>query len=456
MIAGLFGAAAEAALPPGQVSFSSTPSIFPKFGPNIHDYVVRCNNGPVTVQGHTSGGWEAAIGNNPFRSGDFSEVVPLRAGRAFTISVRDVGRTQLYRYYVRCLTGNFPQYSFTRYGPVSPNYFSVDPRESGYAIIFDNHGVPVWWYHGSAYATRVLQNKNVLWASVGTWATHRLDGSTVRTLRGVGVSSDAHDLRLLDNADHLLGAYVKQSHVDTRPYGSSDATVVNAELQEVSPSRELVWDWKSQRHISLAETPARWWPAQQPAGGYDLVHWNSIEPAGGSVIASFRTLDAVYKIEKSTGRIVWKLGGTRTPSSLTVTQDPRGYTFGGQHDARLLPDGTLTVFDNRSFLEGQPPRAVRYRIDEQAGTATLLQSISDPTVPTTKCCGSARRLGNGDWLIDWGRANVIGGYSPTGDRTFRLTFNPTLNFSYRAEPVPFGVLSPQDLRQGMDAMYGAP
>ena len=143
MIAGLFGAAAEAALPPGQVSFSSTPSLFPKFGPNIHDYVVRCNNGPVTVQGHTPGGWEAAIGKNPFRSGDFSEVVPLSAGRAFTISVRDVGRTQLYRYYVRCLTGNFPQYSFTRYGPVSPNYFSVDPRESGYAIIFDNHGVPV-------------------------------------------------------------------------------------------------------------------------------------------------------------------------------------------------------------------------------------------------------------------------------------------------------------------------
>jgi hypothetical protein len=458
MIAGLFGAAAEAAPPSGQVSFSSTPSLFPKFEPNIYDYVVRCNNGPVTVQGHTSGGWEAAIGNNPFRSGDFSQVVPLSAGRAFTITVRDVGRTQLYHYYVRCLPGNFPQYTYTHYGPVSPKYFSVDPRDSGYAIIFDNNGVPVWWYHGSAYATRVLGNGNVLWSSVSGWATHRLDGSLVRTLRGVGISTDAHDLQLLANADYLIGAYVKQSHVDTRPYGPSDATVINAELQEVSPSRQLLWDWKSQHHISLAETPARWWPDQPPAGGYDLLHWNSIEPAGGwSVIASFRTLDAVYKIEKSTGRIVWKLGGTTTPRSLEVMQDPRPYTFGGQHDARLLPDGTLTAFDNRSFLggqAGQPPRAVRYRIDEQAGTATLLQSISDPAVPKTGCCGSARRLGNGDWLIDWGRANVIGGYGPGGERTFSLTFNHT--FSYRAEPVPFGVLSPQDLRQAMNAMYGAP
>ena len=53
---------------------------------------------------------------------------------------------------------------------------------------------------------------------------------------------------------------VEQSHVDTSAYGgSSDATVDNAELQEVSPGGQLVWDWKSQDHIALAET-GRWWP----------------------------------------------------------------------------------------------------------------------------------------------------------------------------------------------------
>ena len=121
----------------------------------------------MTVKGHTSGGWEAAIGNHPFRSGDFSEVVPLSAGRAFTITVRQVGQPQLYRYYVRCLPNSFPNYTFTRYGPVSPQYFSVDrafasPAER-YAIIFDNHGVPIWWDHAPTWATRVLPNGNILW-----------------------------------------------------------------------------------------------------------------------------------------------------------------------------------------------------------------------------------------------------------------------------------------------------
>ena len=99
----------------------------------------------------------------------------------------------------------------------------------------------------------------------------------------------------------------------------------------MSPGGQLVWDWKTQDHISLAET-GRWWPRAIDLG-YDLVHWNSIEPDGnGSVIASFRHLDAVYKIDKSTGAIVWKLGGTsrareperdrgsrRTPSAASTT-----------------------------------------------------------------------------------------------------------------------------------------
>jgi hypothetical protein len=461
--AGLVGARAEAeaAPPPVQVSFSSAPSLFPKYGPNTHDYVVRCNDSPVTVYGHTSGGWEAAIGTHPFRSGDFSEVVPLSSGRAFVITVREVGRPQLYRYHVRCLPSNFPRYTFARYGPVWPKYFSVDRAFTGpalrYGMIFDSNGVPIWWIHEPTQGTRVLPGGNILWANhffdPPRFEIHRLDGSLVRSLDAVGPPADSHDLQLLGNGDHLVGSYVKQQHVDTSAYGgSSDATVVNTELQQVSPGGQLVWDWKSQDHISLAETGRHWrWAV---SNGYDIAHWNSIEGAGDSAIASFRHFDAVYKIRKSTGNIVWKLGGTRTPESLRVRDDPRTYTFGAQHDARRLSDGTVTVFDNRTNLPHKRPRAVRFRIDRQAGTATLLQSVSDPDVPASYCCGSARRLGNGDWLIGWGKGNPIGGYRPNGTRTFLLSFDS--DWSYRAEPVPAGVLSAQDLRQAMNAMATSP
>ena len=77
--------------------------------------------------------------------------------------------------------------------------------------------------------------------------------------RPVGRLSDGHDLQFL-GGDHLVGSKVAQSHVDTSAFGgSSDATVQNAELQEVSSGGQLVWDWKTQDHIALSET-GRWWP----------------------------------------------------------------------------------------------------------------------------------------------------------------------------------------------------
>jgi arylsulfotransferase ASST len=461
VIAGVLSAGARAQPPtPGEVTFSTTPSLYPDFLPNIKDYVVRCNDAPVTVQGHTSGDWEAQAGDYPFLSGDFVEVVPLSAGQAFTITVRRVGSSEVYSYHVRCLPDDFPTYSFTRQGSVSPKYFSVNQEYSTsgsrYGIIFDNHGVPLWWYPAPARGIGVLPDRNLLWANrfadPASWEIHRLDGSLVRTVTGVGHGTNDHDLQLLGNGDHLLGAYVRQSHVDTSAYGgSSDATVVTTELQQVSPDGQLLWDWNSQGHISLAETGHRWpWAVKN---GYDIQHWNSIEPAGNSVIASFRNLDAVYKINKSTGNIVWKLGGTTTPQSLRVLNDAHSSVLGAQHDARLQPDGTVTVFNNRTNLgQESGPEAVRFRINGKNRTATLLESITDPNVPASNCCGSALRLGNGNWLIDWGAGmgNGIGGYKPNGKRTFFLRFDS--GYSYRAVPVPAGVISAQDLRDGMDVM----
>jgi hypothetical protein len=424
----------------------------------------------VTVTTQTSDPWQAAVDDGPFRSGDQVVAVPLKAGRAFTVTFNELGSQQLHRYYVRCLPGDFPTYTFTRDGPVSPRFFTADdafaPIKHRYAMIFDNNGVPLWWYHLPVEGPRVLSDGTVLWfhsnGSASRFEIRRLNGTLVRPLRtSAGAPVDGHDVQPLANGGYLIGAKFKQAHVDASPYGgSSDAEMLNAELQEIGPKGRLVWRWRSQQHISLAET-GRWWPyvISHPTmfGSYDVVHWNSIEPHGNSVIASFRHLDAVYKINKSTGAIAWKLGGTSTGRSLEVIGDPHPYPLGAQHDARLLPDGTLSVFDNRTVLSDPQPRMVHYRINQAAGTATMIESISDPEVPDSNCCGSARRLQNGDWLIDWGRAaqsgslgGSIGGYRPDGERTFLLSFDST--YSYRAQPVPPGAVTREQLRKGMRAM----
>lgn len=464
----LAGAAGASAAPSEEASFSAR-TLFPGYDPQVHDYVVRCRNKPVTVDTHASDPWQAAVDDRPFSGNDHRVVVPLRAGRAFTVTIKRAGGQGRSRYYVRCLPSGFPTYTFTRDGPVSPEFFTADdafaPIGNRYAIIFDSNGVPIWWYHAPVEGPRVLRDGKLLWfrsnGSHSRYEIRRLNGRLVTNLHTVGGAPvDGHDVELLSNGNWLIGARSKQSHVDTRAWGgSANANVGNAELQEVSPRGKLLWDWKSQDHVSLAET-GRWWPdtiLNPVTFGYDVAHWNSIEPRGNAVIASFKRLDAVYKISKSTGSIVWKLGGTPTPRSLMVQGDPYQYPLGGQHDARRLSDGTLSVFDNRTGLVDPRPRAVRYRIDQNAGTAALLESISDPEIPISYCCGSARRLPNQDWLIGWGQqtpggspAGAIAGYKPDGERTFLLRFNST--FSYRAQPVPPRTLTREALRKAMTAI----
>ena len=135
--------------------------------------------------------------------------------------------------------------------------------------------------------------------------------------------------------------------------------------------------------------------------------------------------------------------------------DPLGADpLGGQHDARILGDGTLTVHDNGTN-KARAPRAVRHEIDESASTATLLESVSDPDAPAAGCCGSARRSASGSWVVSWGglgnTEHPVSEFDAGGNQTFKLLFPG--DFSYRANPVPFGDLSRADLRNGMDAQH---
>jgi hypothetical protein len=440
-------------------SFSTMPQLDPSFQWAIHDYAIRCDGNPVKVSVTTPGDWLGKVGSGGFHDGNFVVSRPLMPGRALTVTFHRPGQRYL-DFHVRCLPTDFPAYQFTRTRPGGPGFFVVQ-MQNQYATIFDRNGVPVWWYKasGAPNNAELLPDGTIAFAPVneatfglGAYQIHRLDGSLVRDVKPVGLLPDIHELLLLPNGNYLLGAKVHKSHVDTSPYGgSSNATVVGFQIQEVTPGGKLVWKWNSLAHIGLDQTPTRWWDmiTQRPQP-YDIEHWNSAELDGKNMLLSFRHLDAVYEINRKTGGIVWKLGGTPTSKSLDVLNDPESaYPLGAQHDARRDPDGTITIHDNFSYL-GKPPRVVRYRVDPQAGTARLVQSISDPEATSSICCGSARRLPSGDWLVGWGGIPFVGAYNAAGQRIFKLDL--VSGFSYRSFPVPPHALTAGDLRSAMNAM----
>ena len=206
----------------------------------------------------------------------------------------------------------------------------------------------------------------------------------------------------------------------------------------------------------MSETTPAWIAEQKndvTNGIYDPWHYNSIEPTADGYILSFRHLDAIYRITNTVaGPIQWKLGGTARSESLSIVDDPLGGTS-GQHDARLLPDGSVSLFDNGTLGLGprRPPRALRYVIDTQAKTATFAGALDDSEVGSSGCCGSARLLPGGDIVAGWGGTPQIAEYAPDGTRLFRISGT----FVYRGTPLLPGQFTAQQFRDGMDAQFAA-
>jgi hypothetical protein len=423
----------EPALPRPAVSTAvfTDPPLVPAYDPAIPDYTVACEPGRqvrVTV-------------------GSDVRTIPLRAGQAFSIG----------SHVVRCLPRGWPGWTVTRTGAPQSDWIVFNT--TGYTVIADSFGVPVWWLAGEGQLMdgRVLPDRTVAVGRRSETAFDRypysrfaLDGTPLGEWSTVGFPVDQHDLEMLPNGNLLLMAYVPREHVDlTALGGPADASVVDGLLQEVTPDRQVVWSWRSSDHVAVDETTFPLDEIRLPGVDppvYDLVHLNSLQADGDGVIVSARHLDAVLRIRRSDGGIDWKLGGTHTDRSLAFAGD-----FGGQHMARRLPDGTLTLHDNGT-RKGRPPRALRLALG--AGSARIVEQVSDPRVASSFCCGSATRLAGGHWLMSWGGTPVITELAADGAPV--LTLRLAAGFSYRAYPVSSSLLSRTALRAGMDAMATRP
>lgn len=444
------------------------PKLSPAFASGIDDYVTRCTPGrAVRLSLSAPAGGTLAVNGRPPRSGSFEDSVKLGVGQGMTIRARSGGAS--HDYHVRCLPKRFQHLQATRFGPTQAEWYliaPVAPPGSRYVMIVDSHGTPVWWVKQkhAPFNSVLFDNDELAWTRYygdptgirhgEAWEVHRLDGTHVLTLKTSGSPTDTHDFERMPNGDYLMITYKLRRDVDLSAWGKGKhENVLDGEVQEKTPAGKLVWRWNSKDHITLDETQT--WPSPRayrlPDGtkAYDLIHLNSVQPDGDGVVMSARRMNAVFRVSKATGDLTWKIGGATRKETLTVLGDTKDQTFGAQHDARLLPDGDVTVFDNRTGIDA--PRGVRFHLDLAARTATVVGQVSDPKVDFSGALGSTRILPGGDWVEDWGSNNPMTELTSTGKVVFRMYFKGGGN--YRATPLPYGRMPGSKLRGAMDAIY---
>ena len=459
--------------------------LVPAYDREIADYTVRCTGGSVTLSVRDApSGTVVAVDDGPASGLDRAATVPLVAGQRFDWTVTDALRTTTH--HARCLPDDFPLWDTERSGAPQAEWYVFtpslafgpnDPGLSRYVSVVDARGVPVWWQNetrGLPLDGQILGGAEITWTIAGTsfalYGSYDIRGWDGRVTSTIGGTLDHHDLVRTERGTYLALSYVVRpcatdpgECIDVTGYdpgvpaADTAVAIVDGEVHEYSAAGTLIWSWSTRDHVDLAEA-ARWYTSgiRQDGGGgpawYDVVHLNSVEDDGDGVLISARHTDAVYRVLKATGEIDWKLGGTTTPRSLTVIGDTAtGGLFGGQHDARRLPDGTVTVHDNGTGLN-RAPRALRLSIDPGSRSATVIESVTDPRAPASLCCGSSRRLPGGNWVSAWGANPFVTEQAPDGSAVLTMRFAGSA-FSYRIAPTLPGVVAAPDLRAGMDAMH---
>ena len=320
---------------------------------------------------------------------------------------------------------------------VARGYIFIAPKQGQTAHgpeIVDGRGRPVWFHPGGEATDFRVQSylgKPVLtWYQGGT--DYVVDSSyhVIATVHaGNGLTLDGHEFALIPQGTALITIY-NYVPFDLSPIGGpKDGIVVDGIVQEIDVATgRVLFEWHSLDHVPLDES---YLPVSSDPDSYDYFHINAVNlDDDGNLLISGRHTWTVYKVERHTGRIIWRLGGKHTDFTLGP-----GVRFAWQHNPLPAGANTIRLFDNEN--NGAPggrvmaqSRVIWIHLDATAMTATLIKAIRHPAAPSVASQGNAQALDNGDTFVGWGAVGRVSEFDAQG----RLVFDATLagsNDTYR-------------------------
>jgi hypothetical protein len=115
--------------------------------------------------------------------------------------------------------------------------------------------------------------------------------------------------------------------------------------------------------------------------------------------------------------------------------------FAWQHDAEILPEGDLSIFDDEATPpESNQSRAITVALDLTTRQATLARQLIHPGARIlTESQGNAQALPGGEEFVGWGEAGYVSQFSIAGALTFDMQL-PARASSYRAYRFPWSAI----------------
>lgn len=339
-----------------------------------------------------------------------------------------------------------PKVTISTFGPVlsSPRYIVLSPRTylSGTdgqhgLMILDRSGRIVWFRPIGAQPFD-LQVQSYRSQPVLTWwqgkvvydygvGVGEMAGSNYQVLQqiqaGDGLKADLHELQLTSAGTALLTAYEVVEADLSSVGGKSNGKLVVGHAQEIDlATGKVLFDWDSLSHVGIDQS---YQAIGRGGEEYDYFHINSIaEMPDGDLLISARGTWALYKVDRSTGRIVWQLGGKRSDFSIGP-----GAHFYWQHDARPHGPNVISVFDDGAWPpEERQSRGLVLDVDTKAMQVRLRKSYVLASRFLAANQGNVQLLGDGRVFVGWGNQPYFSEFAAGGE----LLLEGELPFGYHS------------------------
>jgi len=259
---------------------------------------------------------------------------------------------------------------------------------------------------------------------------------------GNGLNADGHEFLITPWNTALILAYTTATANLTSIGGPPNQTVINGVVQEIDISTgRVLFQWNSADHVpfSQSEQPL---PAS-PSTPWDWFHINAVHlDTDGNLLIDARDTWTTYKVNPSTGTVIWQLGGKDSSFTLNAAPgqvlDNAGEIFAWQHDPEALGDDVYTFFDNESSGSPELPysRAITVKLHLRTHVATLVASDDQPHGLSAPSQGNAQTTLRGNLFVGWGALPYFSEFDRSGRLLLDAQFPAGVN-SYRAYLLPW-------------------
>lgn len=343
-------------------------------------------------------------------------------------------------------------------------------------VVVDNTGAAVWIHPTPGKRAFNLRAGTYKGAPVLTWwegavvlgtgqgeyvLVDESYAEVARVRAANGLQGDLHEFITTPEGTALFTAYAQRPTPGATPEATAGASpgvpqLLESIVQEIDiASGRLLFEWRSADHVDPNES----YVGASPGQPFDYFHINSIDvDTDGNLLISARHTWTVYKIDRQSGAVIWRLGGKLSDFAMGA-----GTQFAWQHDARRQPDGSITLFDDGSNGSKPPTedhsRGLVLDVSELAHTATLRQAYSHVGGILANSQGSMQPLTNGNVLVGWGDQPYFTEFAADGTTVLdaRLPDDSTsyraLRFAWHGRPADRPAVAAEQSGAGATTVY---